>query len=98
VQRGQSFPYHGISSAGIKLELKSLLPSLADVDNVDTICTSLPEVRLHVHLEILGSNVGLGLDQHLNILLSWVENRWEIAGSHDGQHGYTSRLFGREKR
>jgi hypothetical protein len=37
----------------------SCLPSLADVDNVNTICTSFPEVRFHMNLKILRANVGL---------------------------------------
>jgi len=34
-------------------------PGLANVDDVDTVRASLPEVRLHVHLEVLGTDVAL---------------------------------------
>jgi hypothetical protein len=34
-------------------------PGLANVDDVDTVRASLPEVRLHVDLEVLGTDVAL---------------------------------------
>jgi hypothetical protein len=72
----------------------SYVPSLADVDDVDTIWTSLPEVRLHVNLQVLGANVSLSLDHHFDVLLGWVESRGEIARRHDGQFGDKNGLKG----
>lgn len=60
----------------------NLLPGLANVDNVDTIGPGLPQVRLHVHLEVFCAEVTLGSEEHLNILLGGVEDRGEVAGSH----------------
>ena len=34
-------------------------PGLANVDDVDTVGAGLPEVRLHVDLEVLGTDVAL---------------------------------------
>ena len=37
----------------------TVVPGLANVDHVDPIWTSLPEVRLHVNLQVLGSKMAL---------------------------------------
>lgn len=58
------------------------LPGLANVDDVDTIGAGLPQVRLHVHLEVLGTKVALGRQEHLNVLGGGVEARGEVGGSH----------------
>lgn len=58
------------------------LPSLANVDNVDTISTSLPEVWLHVHLEVLAANMALSSQEHLNVLSGGVEHRRQVVGGH----------------
>lgn len=59
-----------------------LLPGLANVDNIDTVGPGLPQVRLHVHLEVLCAEVALGSEEHLNVLLGGVEDCGEVAGSH----------------
>lgn len=61
---------------------KVRVPGLANVDNVDTIWASLPEVWLHVHLEVLGTEVALGSEEHLNVLRGGVESRWEVGRGH----------------
>jgi len=58
------------------------LPGLADVDHVDTVRASLPEVRLHVHLEVLGTEMRLGGKQHLDVLRRRVEDGGKVGGSH----------------
>lgn len=35
------------------------IPGFANVDHIDAIWTGLPEVWLHVHLHVLGTNVAL---------------------------------------
>lgn len=61
------------------------VPGLADVQDVDTVGAKLPEVRLHVHLEVLGSQVALSSQEHLNILGGGVEDRGKLRGGHDGR-------------
>lgn len=58
------------------------LPGLGDVDHIDTIRASLPEVRLHVNLEVLGTDVSLSSEEHLNVLLGGLENIGQLRGSH----------------
>jgi hypothetical protein len=60
----------------------NLLPGLANVDNVDTVGPGLPQVRLHVHLEVLCAEMALSSQEHLNVLLGGVEDRGKVAGSH----------------
>jgi hypothetical protein len=60
----------------------NLLPGLANVDHVDAIRSGLPQVRLHVHLEVLAAEVSLRSEEHLDVLLGRVEDRGEIRGSH----------------
>ena len=55
---------------------------LANVDDIDTVGASLPQVRLHVHLEVLGSEMALGGEEHLDVLLRRVEDGGEVVGSH----------------
>lgn len=57
-------------------------PGLANVDDIDSVRARLPQVRLHVHLEILGSQVALGGQEHLDVLGCGIENRGEVGGSH----------------
>jgi len=61
------------------------IPGLANVDNIDTVGTGLPEVGLHVHLEVLGTEVALSSQEHLNVLGGRVENRGELGGGHGGR-------------
>lgn len=60
----------------------NLLPGLTNVQDVDTVGSGLPQVWLHVHLEVLGSEMALGSEEHLDVLLSRVEDRGEVGGSH----------------
>lgn len=57
-------------------------PGLANVDNVDTVTTGLPEVRLHVHLQVLASKVSLGREEHLNVLRSGVKDAGQVVRGH----------------
>jgi hypothetical protein len=54
------------------------IPSLSNVNNIDSIRSSLPEVRLHVNLQVLGSKVALSREKMLNVLGGRIENRGEI--------------------
>lgn len=74
-----SWVVNGDNDAGSE---DNLLPGLANVDNVDTIGPGLPQVRLHVDLEVLAAEVALSSEEHLNVLLGGVEDRGEVAGSH----------------
>lgn len=38
-----------------------------------------------MHLEVLGSQVALSRQEHLNVLGGGVENRGELRGGHDGR-------------
>lgn len=58
------------------------IPGLANVDDIDAVWASLPEVGLHVDLEVLAANVALGGQQHLDVLSSGVERRGEVLGGH----------------
>lgn len=62
-------PKLGISRSPKKRSCSNA-PGLANVDDVDTVGAGLPEVRLHVHLEVLGTNVALKPCQ------SWMGWRW----------------------
>ena len=59
-----------------------LLPSLAEVDEVDPVSAALVDVRKHCLLDILGADVRLGGEEEVEVLLGRVENRWELSGSH----------------
>ena len=61
---------------------RSCAPGLANVDNVDTVRASLPEVRLHVNLEVLAAEVGLSCEKHLNVLAGCVHGRGELGRGH----------------
>lgn len=54
------------------------LPGFADVDHVDTVRTGLPEVGLHVDLEILGAEMALGCEQHFDVLGGGIEDWGEV--------------------
>lgn len=71
----------------VKIEMTSkrdreAIPGLANVDDIDTVGTSLPEVRLHVNLKILGAEMGLRGQEHLDVLAGRVEDGGEVSGSH----------------
>ena len=63
-------------------QLSSYSPGLADVDDVHAILASLPEVGLHVNLEVLAAEVGLSSQEHLNVLAGGVEDGREVSGRH----------------
>ena len=54
------------------------VPCLANVDDVDTIWACLPQVRLHVDLEVLAADVTLRGQQHLDVLRGGIEHRREV--------------------
>lgn len=62
--------------------LEFLLPGLANVDDIDSIRASLPEVVLHVNLHVLGAQVALSCEEHLNVLRGGIENGGELRRSH----------------
>lgn len=66
------------------LRAMSHIPGLANVQDVNTVGAKLPEVRLHVNLEVLGSQVALSRQEHLDVLGRRVESRGELRGGHDG--------------
>ena len=55
-----------------------LLPSLANVKNIDTIGARLPQVRLHVHLQVLGAEMRLSGKQHLDVLRRRIEDGGKV--------------------
>lgn len=61
------------------------IPGLANVNDIDTIRASLPQVRIHVNLEVLGAQVALSCEEHLNVLGGGVEDRGELRGGHYGR-------------
>ena len=58
------------------------VPGLADVEHVDTVGPGLPQVWLHVDLQVLAADVALGGEQHLDILGRGVEDGREVGGGH----------------
>ena len=58
---------------------------------------SLPQVRVHVNLQVLGAEVGLGSQEELNVLAGGVENAGQVGGRHDCGRG-TERYCRREVR
>lgn len=59
-----------------------LLPGLANVDDIDAIGPGLPQIRLHVHLEVLAAEVALRSEQHLDVRGRRVEDGGEVVGGH----------------
>ena len=62
--------------------ITSHIPGLADVDDVDTISTGLPEVVLHVNLKVLATEVALSSQQGLDVLAGGVHDGGQVGGSH----------------
>ena len=58
-------------------------PGFANVDHVNTVWTSLPQVGFHVHLQVLAAQVTLSCKQHLNILRGSIEDWRKISWRHD---------------
>lgn len=69
----------------LSLELACNIPGLANVNDIDAVRTSLPEVGVHVNLEVLGTQVALSCEEHLNVLGGGVEDGGELRGGHDGR-------------
>lgn len=59
------------------------LPGLLEVQNVHTVGPCLPDVRLHVHLRVLGAEVALRRQQHLNVLGRRIEDGGKVGRGHD---------------
>ena len=76
---------------------EQIVPGLADVDNVNTIWSGLPEVWLHVNLQVLGSEVALSCEEHLNVLGGSIENGWELGWCHLCDLTYIEGQIGREE-
>ena len=60
----------------------SSLPSLANIDHIDAVRTSLPQIWLHVNLQVLRAHMTLCSQEHLNILRCRIEDRGEVCGRH----------------
>ena len=58
------------------------IPGLANVDHIDSIRSGLPQVRFHVNLHVLRSQVTLSCKKHLNVLRRRIENRRELRRRH----------------
>lgn len=58
------------------------IPGLANVDNVDSVWASLPEVVVHVNLQVLGTEVALGSQEELDVLSGGVEAWWKLGWGH----------------
>lgn len=54
------------------------LPGLADIDHVEAVWTGLPEVGLHMDLQVFGADVALSCDEHLNVLGGCIKDWGEI--------------------
>lgn len=67
-----------VEGRGYKLSL----PGLSNVDHVDTVRASLPQVGLHVHLQILAADVALSRQEHLDVLCRSIEGGGEVRGCH----------------
>lgn len=58
------------------------IPGLANVDNVDSVWAGLPEVVVHVNLQVLGTEVALGSQEELDVLSGGVEAWWKLGWGH----------------
>ena len=58
------------------------LPCLANVDHIDPIWTGLPQIWLHMHLEVFRAQVTLSGQKHLNVLGGGVEHGRELCWCH----------------
>ena len=55
-----------------------VLPGLSNVDHIDSIRASLPEVRFHVDLHVFRAQMALSCQKHLNVLGRSIEDRGKI--------------------
>lgn len=84
---GAKLVYAIVVSVRVALECASScaclnIPGLANVDNVDSVRAGLPEVVVHVNLQVLGAEVALGSQQELDVLSGGVEAWWELGWGH----------------
>jgi hypothetical protein len=90
-----TLPLNNLEAQKFHQNSNSNIPGLANVDDVDTIGTGLPEVVLHVNLEVLGAEVALSSQEGLNVLAGSVEEGGQVGGSH--LDGLSSLVLGDEK-
>jgi len=55
-----------------------LLPGLANVDDMDTVSSSLPNIGKHLLVAVLAANVGLRGQEELDLLIGCAEDRGEF--------------------
>jgi hypothetical protein len=68
------------------------LPGLPNVDYVDSVRASLPQIWLHVNLQVLRPHVTLCCEEHFNILRGRIKDCGEVCGRHDcGRRGCQSK-------
>jgi hypothetical protein len=79
-------------SIEVKERLERGLPCLSDVDHVDAIRTSLPQIWLHVYLQVLRAEMALSGEEHFDILCSSIEACWEICRHDCGRVGTCWRI------
>ena len=77
------FPEHWRLVERVAGRIERVSPGLAKINNVDTIRARLPQVRLHVDLEVLGADVTLCCEEHLNVLGGGIEYWGQICRRHD---------------
>ena len=58
------------------------IPYFSNVNHINTIRASLPQVWLHVNLQILGAKMTACSQQHLNVLRSSIECLRKIGWRH----------------
>ena len=58
------------------------IPGLSNIDNIDPIGASLPKIRFHMNLQVLGSQMALGCEKILNILRVGIEDWGKLRGRH----------------
>ena len=75
--RSETYQNRGLPTLNCTASFLSI-PGLANVNDIDSIRASLPEVRLHVDLQVLGSKVTLSCEEHLHILGGGIENRGKV--------------------
>jgi hypothetical protein len=74
----ESKTYQNLAFQSMCKFLGSNIPGLANVNDIDSIWASLPEVRFHMNLQVLGSEVALSAEKHLNVLGSRIKNGRKI--------------------
>ena len=63
---------------GSVVRTESYSPGLADINHIDSIRASFPQVWLHVHLQIFGPEMTLCSKKHFDILRSSIKTCGEI--------------------